>query len=62
MNSTTPPPHLFQMDIEGWEWEVLRAMLKKDVHHLPKQIAMEFHYHNWDENNAGMPWAGRRAC
>lgn len=59
MAGVVKAPAYMKMDIEGWEWEVLRSMLKTDVHNLPKQIAMEFHYHNWETSNEGMPWADR---
>lgn len=28
-------------------------------HRLPQQIALELHYHNWEESNAGMAWKDR---
>ncbi len=43
------------MDIEGYEWEVLRSLVKQNEH-LPRQIAMEFHYHAM--HNPGLAWAG----
>ena len=53
-------PILFKMDIEGYEWAVMHAMVEAGVKHrektgediIPDQIAVEVHY-------ANAPWTWR---
>ena len=51
-------PAYLKMDIEGWEYDVLRSMVESGEK-LPNQIAFELHYGNWDTSNEGMSWAKR---
>ena len=47
--NVTKPPNLFKMDVEGFEYDVLRQMLDEarmsgSKEMLPMQISVEFHY------------------
>lgn len=63
MAGTTDFPAYLKMDIEGWEFDVLRSIVDSHAQHgsaLPMQIAFELHYINWDTSNSGMSWARRQ--
>ena len=49
ITNATKPPNIFQMDVEGFEYFVLRQMLDEarmsgSSEMLPMQISVEFHY------------------
>lgn len=54
INATQQPAYL-KMDIEGFEYQVLRSMVHQK-HLLPIQIAFELHY----ETQMDLSWRGRR--
>jgi len=37
------PPTILKMDIEGWEFSVLRSVISS-LHHFPSQISIELHF------------------
>jgi hypothetical protein len=45
-----------KMDIEGFEWTVIPAILREDVH-LPHSFSFELHYETYVE---ALPWKGRQ--
>lgn len=51
---TSRPPSLLKMDIEGYEWEVLPAVIKDPWR--PAQMAIELHYQT---QFPGLSWFGR---
>jgi hypothetical protein len=50
------PPLYLKMDIEGYEYQVLRSIID-DGFLMPTQIAFELHY---TTSMKGLPWYGRR--
>jgi hypothetical protein len=52
----TAPPLYLKMDIEGYEYQVLRSIVD-DGFLLPAQVALELHY---TTAMPGLPWHGRR--
>jgi hypothetical protein len=50
------PPLYLKMDIEGYEYQVLRSIID-DGFFMPAQIAFELHY---TTSMKGLPWYGRR--
>lgn len=54
IGKTTPPTYL-KMDIEGWEYSVLRGMLRSGSELLPEMIAMEIHA-RLHAKSEGLPW------
>jgi len=56
-------PDYLKMDIEGFEYGVLRSILRSDSSTLPNQIAMEIHHKTYgpeSNNPAGkLSWSGR---
>jgi hypothetical protein len=53
---TSEPPLYLKMDIEGYEYQVLRSIIDGGFL-MPIQIAFELHYATFME---GLPWYGRR--
>jgi hypothetical protein len=49
-------PHYLKMDIEGFEYSVLRNVIDSG-HHMPRQIAMEIHYRT--SNTPLLSWSQR---
>jgi hypothetical protein len=49
-------PTVLKMDIEGFEWTVIPAILREDVH-LPHSFSFELHYETYVE---ALPWKGRQ--
>jgi len=58
----TSPPNLFKIDVEGYEFDVLRQILEEahnsnSMHLLPTQISVELHYAT---RMFDIPWKMRR--
>lgn len=53
----TSAPTFLKMDVEGWEYAVLKEIVNSGVH-LPLQIALELHYDSMAR--LGLPWGGKR--
>ena len=53
---TTTPPKLLKMDVEGFEYDVINAMLSSDQSIWPEQIMMEVH---WATRMVDAPWMPR---
>ena len=53
----TKAPTFLKMDVEGWEYPVLRQIVNSGTH-LPLQIGFELHYHTLP--NLGLSWGGKR--
>lgn len=54
---TSKPPTYLKMDIEGWEWGVIRSMMNSNAELLPEMIAMEFHTKaDASSGGTGIPW------
>jgi hypothetical protein len=51
----TKPPTAMKMDIEGYEWTTIPAIIKSNVH-VPESFSFELHYATSVEQ---VPWAGR---
>ncbi|KAL7530922.1 hypothetical protein ACHAWF_003561 [Thalassiosira exigua] len=50
------PPKFLKMDVEGFEYDVLHALLSSDPSVLPEQIALEVH---WATRMVDVPWMMR---
>jgi hypothetical protein len=50
------PPTVMKMDIEGYEWTAIPAIVKASVH-VPESFSFELHYETYVE---ALPWKGRQ--
>ena len=50
------PPTVMKMDIEGFEWTTIPAIIKSNIH-VPESFSFELHYVTSTES---VPWFGRR--
>lgn len=48
---------ILQIDVEGWEYEVMRSMLNTGGHDLPSQIIAQIHFRIPAEKSKVMSYA-----
>lgn len=58
LNGSSLPLALLRLDIEGWEYEALRAVVSSPGNEAPAQVALRLHFHVERNTTLGLPWRG----